>query len=211
MNEAAKQLCLRIAEQLQGLAEIRRLAQGYEGVLRVHGDRRRAFVTQGQSATPSDTISLGLAVEAACKVLGIANLQLSDDPFESLNSFERIVSRRCAFMTALAPVALPRELSCSELLEVALQELHRTTADSQFKRAEIVSEDGVRLAVFEAGTRGNPPLVLVIPAGMPVDIAAGWFHALGEHYHVITWEQRGILEHSVAFDDCDHSFDVHVR
>lgn len=86
-----------------------------------------------------------------------------------------------------------------------LQEWGRETADTSIRRAadrarelaprtvRVHARDGLVLDSFAAGDPARPPVVLVPPCGMPVQLSLGWLRALGEDHHVVTWQSRGLF------------------
>ena len=65
-----------------------------------------------------------------------------------------------------------------------------------FRRSMVKARDGRRLAVFEAGDRTHPTVLLVNALGMSVLFLAALARYLAPVRHVVTWESRGLPDAS---------------
>lgn len=65
-----------------------------------------------------------------------------------------------------------------------------------FDRSTVEARDGRRLAVFEAGDRTRPTVLLVNALGMSVLFLAALARHLEPTHHVVTWETRGLPDSS---------------
>jgi pimeloyl-ACP methyl ester carboxylesterase len=76
----------------------------------------------------------------------------------------------------------------------------------------LTTSDSIQLKyAYSVGDAGNPWIVLVIPFGLHVEIAAPFFDFFAPHYNVCAWESRSILEQSDR--ECgvaEFSIDHHV-
>jgi pimeloyl-ACP methyl ester carboxylesterase len=68
------------------------------------------------------------------------------------------------------------------------------------RRQLLDGSDGVRLSTYAAAAPGKPPVVLVLPCGMPFQLCQPWFDTLCEDYSVFTWETRGLFGEVADFD-----------
>ncbi|MGM1062352.1 alpha/beta fold hydrolase, partial [Saccharothrix sp. Mg75] len=57
----------------------------------------------------------------------------------------------------------------------------------------VETADGARLPAWAVGPASAPPVLLVLPCGMPVRLAEGWLRALAADRRVITWESRWLF------------------
>lgn len=62
------------------------------------------------------------------------------------------------------------------------------------RTVRVDTHDGLVLSAYTAGDRVRPPVVLVPPCGMPVELSRRWLRALGADHHVVTWESRGLFD-----------------
>ncbi len=87
--------------------------------------------------------------------------------------------------TDLSAVSL---LAASQLVASEL-----ASADDWLTQSTVVSRDASALRVYTAGNPEHQPVLVVLPCGMPVELAARWLRALAARHHVITWESRGLF------------------
>lgn len=81
-----------------------------------------------------------------------------------------------------APLAAPREVA------------ERIEPDAWLNRSAARADDGALLPVYTAGDPACPPVLVVGPCGMPVELLARWVGALAREHYVITCETRGLFD-----------------
>ncbi len=66
---------------------------------------------------------------------------------------------------------------------------------------------GVRLSTYTALDAGKPPLLMILPCGMPFGLCSPWFDLLRRDHSVLTWETRGLFGEVADFDTAGMDLD----
>lgn len=77
-----------------------------------------------------------------------------------------------------------------------------------FRKRGLLSEDGVKLSVYEAGDEGKPTVVLINPLGISCLLMARMARRLANDYHVITWESRGLPDYASIEENAQTDWSV---
>ncbi|TCK33804.1 pimeloyl-ACP methyl ester carboxylesterase [Paraburkholderia sp. BL8N3] len=108
-----------------------------------------------------------------------------------LSSFEHLLSRHlCAALGAGA----------DDFETVGLDTEMPDGLPDFVETAGVAREPGVTLDAYACGQRDAPPLVMVLPFGMPVELCAGWIAELSRHHYVVTWGTRCLFGACADFD-----------
>lgn len=75
----------------------------------------------------------------------------------------------------------------------------------------LLADDGVPLAVFEAGTPGRPVVLMINALGVSVLLLAALARALARDFHVLLWESRGLPDLAACEPARDLSVARHAR
>jgi pimeloyl-ACP methyl ester carboxylesterase len=92
----------------------------------------------------------------------------------------------------------PQAAARFSYLAPAQQDAQLVRDGAIFKRSIVKARDGRHLAVFEAGDRRHPAVLLVNALGMSVLFLAALARYLAPIRHVVTWETRGLPDSSNA-------------
>jgi pimeloyl-ACP methyl ester carboxylesterase len=169
---------------LRGVLEVRKLVNAFPTTLRIHA--------AGRTGQEESWQAVQRLISLACDTYRMRELTIVGAESAKPNAFERAISdklrltNRLADMTATVP-------SRAWLEEAVCREGAQST-EARFARRDVIASDGAHLRVYSHGSRALPPLVLVGPCGMPVELSQHWLQGLAERHHVITWETRGCFE-----------------
>jgi 3-oxoadipate enol-lactonase len=138
-------------------------------------------------------------VRAAFVRVGADDVSFIDGRESDLSSFELLISRRIS-------EALEHRYDhfsgreAAESATALLDDLSDDRLPPGAVRVVIEREAGLSLAAYASEYRHLPPVVLVLPCGMPLDLCLGWFNVLSQHFFVVTWETRCLFGACEAFD-----------
>jgi 3-oxoadipate enol-lactonase len=80
-----------------------------------------------------------------------------------------------------------------------------------YHSSSVYSKDGARLMVYSAGAPNREAVVLVLPCGMPMDLAEEWVRQLSQEFFVLTWESRGMSSTGEPFETYSYDVDAQVQ
>jgi len=144
---------------------------------------------EGRQRLVLDAPASGATVELIKRCLrraGTTGVEVVDSPAGPLTSFEVLLRKRI----------------CAALCDgfMADPDAHRVLETFDFEpalpcgRHQLLDvSEGVRLSTYAAPAPGKPPVVLVLPCGMPFQLCQPWFESLSADYSVFTWESRGLF------------------
>ena len=142
--------------------------------------------------TPVAPATVELLVRCLRKA-GAADVAVVDSPVGRLTSFEVLLSKRMSAALSAGLEVAPDALCAMEAFdfEPPLPRGRRQLLDAR---------DGIRLSTYAAIAPGKPPVVLVLPCGMPFQLCQAWFDTLSTDYSVLTWETRGLFGEVADFE-----------
>jgi 3-oxoadipate enol-lactonase len=117
-----------------------------------------------------------------------------------VSSFDHAIAKRLELGAGDTPCR-PRSDADATIAQV-LPRIVDSSLQSPKYRKVIRASDGVPLAAYALGRRGNPSVVLIPPCGMPIELAQRWLHLLAEKYFVLSVETRYLFAANSAFQAC---------
>ena len=151
----------------------------------------------GEARTASwfdDTDARSLISDAYARI-GVHDVRFVETrAAENLSSFECVMSRQLS--DALLAAATQSD-NLDDDLDGNPYDALMNPYPPGIEAVKVAREPGVALNAYATGRRDLPPLLMVLPFGMPLDLCLDWFTDLGTRHRVITWETRCL------FGDCD--------
>jgi 3-oxoadipate enol-lactonase len=137
-------------------------------------------------------------------VYGAGDLRLAQADASRTNV--DIAISRCLDVGASLQLS-PRD---SSELQYAIDEIRQEAVDVRFHQVELTQPDGAVLTTYTSGNRASPPIVIVTPTGMPIELSQNWLSVLGRHHFVIAWESRALFHLDEPFERMEHSLEAQV-
>ncbi|MBU9172799.1 alpha/beta fold hydrolase [Burkholderia gladioli] len=129
-------------------------------------------------------------IAAAFERIGVSQVRFMDAEDGSRSSFEHLLGRHLSEALAAGTADNDARIDSEDEPDRAAAG-HAAVAGLVPQRIE--REPGVTLHAYAAGAPEAPPLVMVLPFGMPLALCAGWFESLSREYRVLSWETRGLF------------------
>lgn len=145
-------------------------------------------------------------IERAFSAAGAGHIDVAGRAAAAPTSFERLLGQR---VSAALSYRYDRWITEDEMDEALamIEDFHFEQPMQRGQRRLLDVAGGVQVSTYTSIATGKPPVLMVLPCGMPFGLCRDWFDLLSRDYSVLTWESRGLFGVAADLDCIDLGLD----
>jgi 3-oxoadipate enol-lactonase len=178
------------------LCEVRRLAPLARNL---HGRQELTLLDQAGHACGRASPKATRFIEQAFIGAGAGGIKVIGNAAAAPTSFGQLLSQRVSAALSYRYDQWPTDGDMDQAVWM-LQTFDFEPPPPRGKHQLLVMTDGVQVSTYTSIAAGKPPVLMVLPCGMPFGLCQDWFDVLSQDYSVLACESRGLFGVSAHVD-----------
>lgn len=170
------------------------------------GQQQLTLLDEAGRACGSVHRNAARVIERAFCAVGAGHIDVAGRASAVPSSFVQLLSRRVSVALSYRYDHWVADADLEDALEMLAEfDFKQPMQRGQHRLLDVAG--GLQISTYTSIAADKPPVLLVLPCGVPFGLCGDWFDQLSRDYSVLTWESRGLFGVSADLDCNDLGFE----